>query len=147
MDPVSIAFTVLPLLAGAVKAYTSVRKKCRVIRHFSRELQRLQGKLDRQYQIFVNESHLLVRTALVNDDAIEQMLNNPLDSHWHNTDLETALKEFLSNSYDAYLGIVDEVCTTIEGLEDGLSKYELPEAVSQNASTLGMSMTLLERAH
>ncbi|KAK8137554.1 hypothetical protein PG984_003047 [Apiospora sp. TS-2023a] len=135
MDPVSIAFTILPLLAGAVKAYTSVRKRCRVIQHHSRELKRLQGKLDRQHTIFANESHLLVRIALSDDDSIEQMLEDPNDSQWRSTELETALRAFLANSYDAYLGIVDEVCTTIKGLEDGLSKYELPDAMSREGKS------------
>ncbi|KAK8001717.1 hypothetical protein PG991_013939 [Apiospora marii] len=95
MDPVSIVFTVLPLLAGAVKAYTS-------------------GKLDRQYQIFVNETHLLVRTALIDDDVIERMLDDPEHSQWQSNDLESTLKEFLSDSYDAYLGIVDEWCRRMQ---------------------------------
>ncbi|KAK8017746.1 hypothetical protein PG993_014072 [Apiospora rasikravindrae] len=134
MDPFSIVFAVLPLLAGAVKAYVSVRKRCRVIQHFPRELQRLQGKLDRQHLIFVNESHLLIRVALTDDVAIEQMLEDPQHSQWQSSELEAALRRFLANSYGVYLRIVEEVCSTVEGLEDEFSKYDVPTMTSPEDS-------------
>ncbi|KAK8067265.1 hypothetical protein PG997_014012 [Apiospora hydei] len=135
MDPVSIVFAVLPLLAGAVKAYISVSKRCRVIHHFPRELLRLRKKLERQHQIFANESHLLVRIAISDDGIIEQMLEDPQHSQWHSSKLETALKRFLANSYDAYLGIVEEVCSTIQGLEDELCKCDVLTTTSSEGSS------------
>ncbi|KAK7966238.1 uncharacterized protein PG986_000515 [Apiospora aurea] len=135
MDPVSIVFAVLPLLAGAVKAYISVRKRCKVIHHFPRELLRLRRKLERQQQIFANESHLLVRIAISDDGIIEQMLEDPKHSQWHNSELEAALKTFLANSYDAYREIVEEVCTMIQVLEDELCKCDVPRVMPSEGNS------------
>ncbi|KAK6849391.1 hypothetical protein PG995_013224 [Apiospora arundinis] len=136
MDPVSIVFAVLPLLGGAMKAYSSVRKKCKTICRFSRELSRLRGQLKRQHQIFINESHLLIRMIVDDEAAIQRMLEDPHHANWSSKELDTSLKRFLARSYDSYLNIVEEVRDSGQELEKGLSEYERLASARQKGESL-----------
>lgn len=118
-----------------MKAYSSVRKKCKTICRFSRELSRLRGQLKRQHQIFINESHLLIRMIVDDEAAIQRMLEDPHHANWSSKELDTSLKRFLARSYDSYLNIVEEVRDSGQELEKGLSEYERLASARQKVCT------------
>ncbi|KAK8032000.1 hypothetical protein PG990_001734 [Apiospora arundinis] len=101
-----------------MKAYISVRKKFKGICRFSRELGRLRGQLNRQHQIFINESHLLVRVIVADEAVIQRMLEDPHHANWSSEELDNSLKPFLAKSYDSYLDIVEETVKKGESLMD-----------------------------
>ncbi|KXJ93852.1 hypothetical protein Micbo1qcDRAFT_220479 [Microdochium bolleyi] len=122
MEVAGLAVGVLPVLGVTVKAYKSVRSKG--LGHFPREIRLLRGSLSRQYYIFLQESHLLMRAAIHDEERTQRMIHDLDHEDWYCEELETALRQLLKNGYEVYLSAVKEVRAAITDLEAGLSEYE-----------------------
>lgn len=124
MEPVSLAFGVLPVIGGAIKGWQIVHKKLKVFRHYSRELQRVQKQIDRQSHFFRNEIHLLLKPAVQDVSIIESMLRDPEHALWKSDEFEAAMRASLGKNYDACLDVIQEVGSTTERFQELFECFE-----------------------
>ena len=134
MDPISITLGVLPLVGGAIKSYKAVHKKLKIFRHYSREVRQVQKQLERQSHFFVNEVHLLLRQIHEDELSIRAMLRDPQDSRWTSRGLEIRLRTMLGEGYEVGRDAIEEIRTTMESLQDGLSCFHQLTAECQEVA-------------
>jgi hypothetical protein len=140
-DPASLVFGILPLVAGALKAYRSAYSKFKTFRHYSREVKRLLTKIDAQKQIFQNETHRLLRVVVREKDIVSAMAADYIADGWSDPDLEERLRGRLRDSYECCQNLVEEITLTLSQLEDGLGSLrqfeDRRQEVGNCLSTLG----------
>ena len=138
-DPASLLFGILPIVAGALKAYRSAYSKFKTFQNYNREVKRLLTKVDAQKQIFRNESYRLLRVVVREKDIISAMAADYKDDGWHDPNLEERLRENLKDNYECCRNLVEETVLTLAELEEGLAVFrsfeEQRQQVSQCLST------------
>lgn len=117
MEPVSLAFGVLPVLGGAVKACKLIHKKLKIFRHYSRELRRIHKQIDRQWHFFTNEVHLLLRPAVDDDFIVDAMLKDAQHHKWTSKELEGMMRQSLGKNYEACQDVIEDFRSTMEDLQ------------------------------
>lgn len=117
MEPLSLAFGVLPVVGEAVKTCRVVRRKLKLFRHYSRELRRVQKRVGRQSQVFSNEIHLLLRPSLQDDDLVEVMLKDQDHPKWTRQDLEDGMRNSLGDNYTSCREIIEDIGSTLSSLQ------------------------------
>jgi hypothetical protein len=134
MDPVSLTLAILPLVAGAVKAYGKLHKKLKCFCHYSREVYRARKQFDRQRQFFHNEVHLLIRPAVEDESAVELMLSDPSHATWASRELEDALKRHLGPNYNACLDVIEEISSSNKELLELMTCFSEVESRRRKVS-------------
>ncbi|UZP41902.1 hypothetical protein NXS19_009718 [Fusarium pseudograminearum] len=117
MEPVSLAFGVLPVVGEAVKTCKVVRRKLKLFRHYSRELRRVQKRVGRQSRVFSNEIHLLLRPSLQDEDVVEVMLKDQDHPKWTSQDLEDGMRNSLGDNYTSCREIIEDIGSTLTSLQ------------------------------
>lgn len=117
MEPVSLAFGVLPVFGGAVKTCKVICKKLKIFRHYSREIRRIQKRVGLKSQVFANEIHLLLRRSLQDEDIVELMLKDEHHPKWSSQELENETRRSLGDSYSSYEHIIEEIGSTMDTIQ------------------------------
>ncbi|KAI0124063.1 hypothetical protein BJ170DRAFT_638028 [Xylariales sp. AK1849] len=146
MDPISLTLGIIPLIGGAVKLYGAVHKKFRVFRHYSRELGRLRKRSDLERRFFLNETQLLLQTALKDTALVESMLEDPGHIRWQSDDLESSLQGLLTKSYDECQGIIQDICQAMDDLQGQLRCFDELETQRQKGESLKDTVCRLRNA-
>jgi hypothetical protein len=126
-DPASLVLGILPIVAGALKAYRSAYCKFKTFRHYNREVKRLITKIDAQKQIFKNEAHRLLRVVVQEKDLVNAMAADYKAEGWFDPDLEERLRDSLRDNYKCCRNLVEEITITLSELEDGLAVFRVFE--------------------
>ncbi|KAF7540823.1 hypothetical protein G7054_g1050 [Neopestalotiopsis clavispora] len=125
MDPVSLSLGILPLVVGAIKSYSKVKEKLDVFRHYSREIKRVRKQLDTERRVFLNETRILVLTAVEDRLLVTQMLDDPENPQWYNKTAEAAFRNILVDSYDEYTDEISSISDTIQEMQTELACFNL----------------------
>jgi hypothetical protein len=147
MDPASLGLGILPLLVGAIKSYSSLREKLDVFRHYSRELRRMRQRLDLERRLFLNETRLLVLTAVEDHSLLTQMLDDPENPEWYSKTTESAFREVLVDSYDEYVDAINSICETIQEIQTELDCFNWFRSEQHEVSLGSMQMPEGTSAH
>lgn len=126
MDPLSITTGVLALLGTCIKIYTTVGEKLKIVRHYSREVKRIQTKYHCQVHIFRNEIHHLLRNACPGDEAkIEEMLDDDGHPEWQSRRLQQQVELALGKSKEGLLkDVIEDIRASLSELQDGLGCFD-----------------------
>lgn len=135
MDPASLSLGLLPLVAGTIKAYGGLKSKLEVFRHYSRELRRMRQKLDLERQLFLNETRILVLTAVDDRSTVTCMLEDPNHNDWHSAAVDAAFREVLEYSYQEYAETIESISESIEEIQIEFECFKLFEAEQQEVSS------------
>lgn len=117
MEPVSLAFGVLPVVGGAVKTCKAIRKKLKIFRHYSRELRRVQKRVSGQSVVFTNEVHLLLEPCLHDEDVVELMMKDENHPKWASKELEDGMRRSLGRSYSSCCDLIEDIGSTMTDLQ------------------------------
>jgi hypothetical protein len=135
-DPVSIVLGVLPLVVEASKAYQSAYAKFKTFCHYSREVKRIQKRVNLQKQLFTNECHLLLRLVVQEDHILKAMTEDYCDARWGDHDLEKRIEEQLRSNYESCKEIVEEIQATLAEIEKEMKVFEILSAQTQKVRAL-----------
>ncbi|KAK1480336.1 hypothetical protein CABS01_14474 [Colletotrichum abscissum] len=124
MDPFSLTLGLLPLVGGAIKACSVVRKKFKTFRHYSREVRRIQKQVDRQLNFFTNEIHLLLRRTVENEETIASMLENENTQQWHSSQIEEEMRKALDKDYDVCQGGIEDIVGAAQSFQDDFRCFD-----------------------
>ncbi|KAK1494216.1 hypothetical protein CTAM01_09097 [Colletotrichum tamarilloi] len=124
MDPFSLTLGLLPLVGGAIKACSVVRKKFKTFRHYSREVRRIQKQVDRQLNFFTNEIHLLLRRTVENEETIASMLENENTQQWHSSQIEEEMRKALDKDYDVCQGVIEDIVGAAQSFQDDFRCFD-----------------------
>lgn len=127
MDPASLSLGILPLVAGAIKAYSGLKKNLEVFRHYSRELRRMRQRLDLERKLFLNETSILVLSALDDHSLATLMLENPDHDEWKSAAVEHCFRKLLDCSYDEYFDTITNISEAIGEIQTELACFNLFE--------------------
>jgi hypothetical protein len=141
MEPVSLAFGVLPVLGGAIKACKLIHKKLRIFRHYSRELRRIHKQIDRQWHFFTNEVHLLLRPAVNDEFIVDAMLKDAHHHRWSSNELEGSLRRSLGKNYEACQDVIEDFRSTIDDLQSVLKCFDALTAECEQVRTFEVLLT------
>ena len=123
MDPASATLAILPLVAGALKAYKLTRSGFKVFCHYSLEVERIRKLFGGQRDYFLNETELALRLVLKDNEMIQEMMKNTEHPEWSQCDLEKRLEEKLGRSYESFKDTMEEIREGIEMLREGLECF------------------------
>src|SRR5687767_7950093 len=126
-DPVSITLGVIPLVGGAVRAYSAAHKKFRSFSRYSSSVRRIRERLEVQKQIFLNETRLFLRLVVDDDFEAQSMLRKADDAMWTSSKLEDTLRDRLAGSCSACRVAFTSISTTIAGLQQQLDLFDDPD--------------------
>jgi hypothetical protein len=133
-DPVSLVLGILPIVAGALKAYRSAYSKFKTFRHYNREVKRLLTKVDAQRQIFKNETHRLLRAVIQEKEIVNAMAADYKDDGWYDLNHEERFRNNLKDNYECCRALVEEITLTLAELEDELAVFRAFEEQRQQVN-------------
>lgn len=119
-----LAFGVLPILIEVVKSYSSITKKVRTLRHYSKEVKSISERLRVYNGIFLNEIRLLLR-LIETEEEVESMLEGADDDRWTSEHLNDKLRTVLRDSFDICRGIIEETKDSIDTMREELAKFDV----------------------
>jgi hypothetical protein len=124
-DPVSLALGLAPIVGGIVKSYQVVYRKLRVFGRAHREVDRIRKQLDRQRHVFVNETHLLLRLVIDDDEEqIEAMVSDGDHEQWTSPKLSRLFQTCFTRSSESFREIVEDVGANMNYLLKELECFE-----------------------
>lgn len=135
MDPASLSLGILPLVAGAIKAYSGLKKNLEVFRHYSRELRRMRQRLDLERKLFLNETRILVLSAMDDHLLATNMLGNPDHDEWKSAATEDCFRKLLNCSYDEYFDTITNISEAIGEIQTELACFNLFEKERQDVGS------------
>ena len=122
------AIGLLPILVETIKAYKLAAKKFHAFRNVSREVGRLQRRIQTQKQLFMNECvHLLMPVS--DGRQAKDMLENDSHELWLDWKLENRLTAHLDDSLKICQGLLLDIQATLKEIEDEFkSSYKISDA-------------------
>ncbi len=128
MDPISLGLGIAPLCLAALKGGSVLKKKTKALRHHGRVISRLRKKLNSQYDIFRDESQLLLQQAGVDETLAISLLDDLSHNHWDSEELESQLRKYLGRKYVDIKHTGEQINKQIEEIDEELSKLEDPSS-------------------
>ncbi|KAL7934247.1 hypothetical protein V8C35DRAFT_302121 [Trichoderma chlorosporum] len=117
MDPLSLSYSILPMVGNSVNVYKSVRAKFKIFCHYSAEVERLRKLFGAQRDYFLNEVELVLRLVLQDQDTIKAMMKDPAHAKWQAHSLEKQLEALLGRNTMSLIDIVSDINKSIARLQ------------------------------
>ena len=121
----SLVVGILPILVGAVRAYSSISTKISTYRHYSSEVRRLQMRFQVQQQNLLNEGQLLLHIVVEDGQTRAEMLGSFEHALWNDRRLNEQLKKHLGNNYECCKNIIEECQACLEEFDKELKCYDI----------------------
>ncbi|KAI9686994.1 MAG: hypothetical protein M1822_002747 [Bathelium mastoideum] len=125
MDPAGLVLSAVPLIVGALRAYGTTYQFIKTLRHWPREISRVQRHLRVQQSRFKNECSLLLTAALRDQQQANDLLEGKFEDSLR-IDAERRFQKCLGDSYDACVIIVQEIKEHLEVFQNDLEGVSLP---------------------
>jgi hypothetical protein len=113
LEVVGVVLGALPLIISAFEHGQSVAKKWNLLANFNSENLKVWNDVKDEELMFRLQLQTLLAPLVhhgdLTKDKLETLLLSPKSDAWKDADLDTALKRRLGESYDRYLGNVEEI--------------------------------------
>ncbi|EON64583.1 hypothetical protein W97_03816 [Coniosporium apollinis CBS 100218] len=117
-----LAVGVLPVIVLTAEAYRTTYDKIRTFRDWSREVERLQARLNAQKHFFFNECQLLLR-LVVHSDRSQAMLEDLGDILWKDQELNNRMHRCLDTNVDLCRSLINEALKVLQELDTDLDCF------------------------
>jgi hypothetical protein len=123
LEIAGLAFGILPILIEVIKSYSTLSKKARTLRHYSKEVRSISEQLKIHNGIFLNEVRLLLR-SIEDEKEVENMLNEANDRRWKGRKLNDKIAVVLGESFDLCRSIIESTKDIIDAMGDDMAKFD-----------------------
>jgi len=106
-----------PILISALKGYGELARKVGHWSSIRQEYQKCKNEINAQHVEFIGNLRRLLLTLGVDDARISRLLAGPGGEEWKDADLAYQLQDHLRDSYDVFLGTIQDMNKAMEDLK------------------------------
>ena len=121
MEAAGLALAIFPLVIKGIFALVDASSTVKSMHRYSRELQRYAWDIETECAVFNSSLHLLLENMGWDPDEAVQLLEQPREALSEDPEFNHQLREYLNDSYTAFLRNMDGILRDLELICDKLS--------------------------
>ena len=133
-----------PLLISALENYRQSAEILEDWWQITREYKKCKNEIKVQELAFENILERFLLPLVVDDDEIATLIAEPGGVRWKDPTLEDKLKSRLPKSYDLFLDTINDVKSTVDGLQEelGVNREAFQKRLDPNVDAVSLSTSV-----